>query len=125
VGVRQLGELEAAVMDRLWARGEPATVRQVLDTFTGERELAYTTVMTVMDKLHRKGLLARERVGRAWRYHPTSSREDYTAGLLQQVLETTDDRAAALMRFVERMPPAEVRDLRSALDRARRGRGRP
>jgi len=60
-----LGELERAVMAQLWSADGPLTVRDVHDHL--ERELAYTTVMTVMDNLHRKGQLQRQRDGRAWR----------------------------------------------------------
>ena len=62
--MRQLGELEAVIMDRLWQRGTPALVREVLDDLRHDRPLAYTTVMTVMETLHRKGWLRRHRDGR-------------------------------------------------------------
>jgi Penicillinase repressor len=51
--MRQFGELEAVIMDRLWDRGKPALVREVLDDLRKDRPLAYTTVMTVMENLHR------------------------------------------------------------------------
>jgi predicted transcriptional regulator len=60
--VRQFGELEAVIMDRLWERGRPALVREVLDDLRGDRPLAYTTVMTVMENLYRKGWLRRRRI---------------------------------------------------------------
>lgn len=101
--MRQLGELEAAVMDRLWSWNRPTRVREVLDDLRAERDLAYTTVMTVMDNLHRKGLLARERDGRAYRYRPTASREEHTAALMEQTLAAGGDRGAVLLRFVRRM----------------------
>jgi predicted transcriptional regulator len=122
VGVRQLGELEAAVMDRLWSWDRPTSVREVLADLRDQRDLAYTTVMTVMDNLHRKGLLARERDGRAYRYRPTGSREEYTAALMEQALATGGDRTAALLSFVQRMEPAEIAVLRQALDSAGRRR---
>jgi predicted transcriptional regulator len=71
--MRQFGELEAEIMDRLWAWSRPALVREVVDDLNRDRPLAYTTVMTVMENLHRKGWLRRERDGRAWRYEPTGS----------------------------------------------------
>jgi predicted transcriptional regulator len=120
--VRRLGELEAVVMDRLWSWDRPASVREVLDELNRERDLAYTTVMTVMDNLHRKGLLAREREGRAYLYRPTASREEHTAELMEAALATGGDRTAALLRFVNRMDPAEVAALRKALDAAGRRR---
>lgn len=122
--MRKLGELEAVVMDRLWAWDRPSSVREVLGELNQERDLAYTTVMTVMDNLHRKGLLVRHRDGRAYRYQPASSREEYTAALMEQALATGGDPAAVLLRFVDRMDPAEVAALRKALNAAgRRNRG--
>lgn len=56
-----LGALERAVMDQLWDQGEPQTVRQVHDGLRTERELAYTTVMTVLQRLARKGLVTQLR----------------------------------------------------------------
>lgn len=58
------GELEAVVMDTVWSAAEPVSVRQVREVIAAEREIAYTTVMTTMDNLHRKGWLDRERHGR-------------------------------------------------------------
>src|ERR1700760_727661 len=85
--MRQFGELEAVIMDRLWDRGRPALVREVLDDLRKDRPLAYTTVMTVMENLHRKGWLRRERDGRAWRYEPAGSRSGHTAALMSAPLE--------------------------------------
>jgi predicted transcriptional regulator len=113
--VRQLGQLEAAVMQHLWSAGEPVSVRAMLDTLTQERPLAYTTVMTVMDNLHSKGLVVREKQGKAYLYTPTTSREEHTAEVLQEVLADSDDRTAALMHLVGRMDPSEAADLLAAL----------
>ena len=113
--VRQLGQLEAAVMERLWSWQRPATVREVLADLQQERDIAYTTVMTVMDNLHRKGVLGRELHGRAYRYHPLQSRDEHVAALMGQLLAGSSDRAAALLHFVEQMPPGEVERLRAAL----------
>ena len=114
---RQLGELEAVVMDRLWTWERPTTVREVLDDLVEDRKLAYTTVMTVMDNLHRKGVLSREPDGRAYRYSPVRTRADHTADLIASVLSTSDDRTAPLLRFVEQMDPDELARLRAALER--------
>lgn len=113
---RQLGDLEAAVMNRLWAWERPTTVREVLEDLAEDRKLAYTTVMTVMDNLHRKGLLSREQDGRAYRYSPVHSRADHTAQLIASVLSTSQDRTAPLLRFVEQMEPDEVAQLKKSLD---------
>ncbi len=65
---RPLGELEDAVMTRVWQWNRPVTVREVLEDLQQERSIAYTTVMTVMDNLHQKGWVRREVEGRAYRY---------------------------------------------------------
>ncbi len=114
---RQLGELEAVVMDRLWSWQQSATVREVLDDLRPERKLAYTTVMTVMDNLHRKGLLSRVPEGRAYRYSAAHSRADHTAELIASALATSEDRTAPLLRFVEQMDADELEVLRASLAR--------
>lgn len=89
--VRPFGDLEAAVMQVLWDRDSPATVRDVLGSLRTPRALAYTTVMTVLDNLHRKGEVAREMSGRAWVYRPVRSRAEHSAALLQDVLRAGGD----------------------------------
>ena len=117
--MRQLGELEAVVMDRLWQWGRSALVREVVDDLRKDRPLAYTTVMTVMENLHRKGWLRRHRDGRAWRYEPAGSRSAYTAALMSNALATSTDRRTALAHFVLQMSPHDAALLRLALDQAR------
>jgi predicted transcriptional regulator len=118
--MRRFGDLEAAIMDRLWERGRPALVREMLDDLREDRALAYTTVMTVMDNLYRKGWLRRQRDGRAWRYEPTGSRSGYTAALMNEALETSADRRKALAHFALQMSPHDAAVLREALDEALR-----
>lgn len=119
-GVRAFGELEAAIMDQVWAAGRPVLVREIHDGLRPEREPAYNTVLTVVEILYRKGWLARDKDGRAYRYRPTASREDYTAGLMGEVFDTSTDRLATLRLFMERIDPAEADELRAMLDQARR-----
>jgi predicted transcriptional regulator len=114
--MRQFGELEAVIMDRLWEWGRPALVREVVDDLSRDRSIAYTTVMTVMENLHRKGWLRRQRDGRAWRYEPTGSRSGYTAGLMNEALATNPDRRNALAHFVLQMSPHDAALLREALE---------
>lgn len=113
--MRQLGQLEAVVMERLWSYGRPVPVREVLEDLQRDRTIAYTTVMTVMDNLHRKGLLTREMARRAYRYQPTQTREQHNAAVMGEVLAGSSDRAATLLHFLEQMPPDEVARLREAL----------
>jgi predicted transcriptional regulator len=117
--MRRFGELEAVIMDRLWEQGRPMLVREMVENLHAERPLAYTTVMTVMENLHRKGWLRRDRDGRAWRYEPTGSRSGYTAALMNEALTTSSDRRTALAHFVLQMSPHDAELLREALDRAR------
>ena len=117
--MRQFGELEAVIMDRLWQSGRPVLVREVLDDLRKDRPLAYTTVMTVMENLHRKGWLRRERDGRAWRYEPTRSRSAYTVELMSDALGTSTDRRTALAHFVLQMSPHDAELLQQALDQVR------
>ncbi len=114
--MRPFGDLEASIMDLLWERDSPALVREIVDELNHERPLAYTTVMTVMENLHRKGWLRRERDGRAWRYEPTGSRSGYTTALMNDALDTDPDRRTALAHFVLQMSPQDAALLRQALD---------
>ena len=89
-------------------------------TCSGRREPAYNTVLTEVEILYRKGWLARERDGRAYRYQATASREDYTAGLMGEAFAASTDRLATLRRFVEHIDPAEAEELRAMLEQAGR-----
>ncbi|MGP3955272.1 BlaI/MecI/CopY family transcriptional regulator [Nonomuraea sp. 3N208] len=113
--MRGLGELESTIMDRMWARRRPAAVREVLEELRQERDIAYTTVMTVMDKLHTKGLLKRQAVGRAYVYEPVASKEAYTADLMRSALAGSGNQAATLVHFLERLTPEETTALEAAL----------
>lgn len=81
--VEPLGLLEAWVMDVAWRKG-PVTAREVTDAQRGRRR-AYTTIMTTMDRLHKKGLLAREKDGLAWRYTPKMTREELERSLADEL----------------------------------------
>ncbi|GIJ28793.1 penicillinase repressor [Micromonospora qiuiae] len=111
---RSLGPLESEVMNRLWAADAPLTVRQMVDSLTG-KGLAYTTVMTVLDNLHRKGWAQRELVGRAYRYRPRIGREEHISQVMADALSSAGDQHAALARFVETMSPEEAALLRAIL----------
>jgi predicted transcriptional regulator len=115
---RPFGDLEAAVMDLLWSAGRPLVVRDVVELMQPDRSPAYTTVMTVMDNLHRKGWLRRDRDGRAWRYEPALTRQAYTAQLMHEALAVSDDRAGVLARFVEEINPDDAAALAAALQEA-------
>ncbi|MGC0251366.1 BlaI/MecI/CopY family transcriptional regulator [Pseudactinotalea sp. Z1748] len=117
-----MGELESAIMAQLWAADGPCTVREVHEALTPDRPLAYTTVMTVLDRLAKKGLLTQERQGRAFRYSPSRTREQLTADLMLDALGGTTEpaqRVAALQQFVGRVSPREAEAIRAALDTQR------
>jgi predicted transcriptional regulator len=115
---RPFGDLEATVMELLWGAERPLLVREVVDLMRPQRTLAYTTVMTVLDNLHRKGWLRRQREGRAWRYEPVLSRQSYTAQLMREALAVSNDRAGVLARFVEEIDPEDAAALAEALHSA-------
>ena len=110
-------------MDVVWDTPTAVTVRDVLDRLVRQRQLAYTTVMTVMDNLHRKGILRRTKDGRAWLYEPTASRSEYTAQVMHDVLQSAHDQTAAMTHFVAAMSEEESQALRALL-RRRPGRKR-
>ena len=118
--MRGLGALEAAVMDVLWNAEAPLSVRGVLEGLTWPKPLAYTTVMTVLDNVHRKGYVERSMQGRAYLYHPKVARGEAAADAIRQVLNDAVDPEAVLMHFASTVTDEEVRVLRSGLDRRNR-----
>ncbi|AVM00821.1 penicillinase repressor [Gordonia iterans] len=114
-----LGDLERAVMDALWASPTPQTVRQVHAELAKTRTLAYTTVMTVLQRLAKKDLVTQIRDDRAHRYTASRPREDLVASIMVDALRATDaagSRHAALVSFVGRVGADEAAALREALD---------
>jgi len=101
--MRGFGELEAEVMHRVWAHDGPVTVRELFDELRTRRAIAYTTVMSTMDNLHRKGWLAREKDGKAYRYTAVASREEYSARLMREAMAEAGDTEAVLSHFVAQM----------------------
>ncbi|MFD6950787.1 CopY family transcriptional regulator [Nocardiopsis sp. TSRI0078] len=123
--MKGLGELEAAIMDALWRSDEPLSVRRVRETMVYDREVAYTTVMTVANILFHKGLLDREKSGRAWMYWPRESHAEYTARMMDEVLNTGPDPGATLLSFVERFSDEDMAHFHRLLSQARGRRGVP
>jgi predicted transcriptional regulator len=80
-----LGALEREVLECLWRRGAETSVRDVHEAFGGTH--AYTTLMTTLDRLYRKGLLARRKDGRAFLYEPRLSRAEFEQGIKEDLLE--------------------------------------
>jgi predicted transcriptional regulator len=115
--MRGFGDLEAVIMHRVWDHGSPVTVRELFDELARERTIAYTTVMTTMDNLHRKGWLARSKEGKAYRYTATASREEYSARLMREALDDGGDTQAVLSHFVAQMDGEESEMLRAVVRR--------
>jgi predicted transcriptional regulator len=115
--VRGFGDLEAVIMDRLWARDVPVTVRDLFEELREERNIAYTTVMSTMDNLYRKGWLARERDGKAYRYTAVATREEYSARLMREAMAGAGDTEAVLSHFVAQMDGTESAALRAVLEK--------
>jgi predicted transcriptional regulator len=113
----RVGELEGAVMAVLWDAPAGATAREVSDRLAGP-ELAITTVLTMLDRLQHKGLVTRERDGRAHRYSATHSRAEFLSGLMTDALNSSDDRGAVLARFIGTIGPAEHDALRDLLGKS-------
>lgn len=115
------GELEARVMDILWASDVAMTPRDVHDVLRRRRQgVAYTTVMTILVRLWQKGMLNRDESGRAYAYEPVATRVEWTAQRMREVLRGAGDRDAALTHFVRSMDAREAAQLRRALERRRR-----
>ncbi|MGH3658485.1 MAG: BlaI/MecI/CopY family transcriptional regulator [Micromonosporaceae bacterium] len=121
--MKEFGDLESAIMDTLWAADRPLSVREVREHMHYDRAVAYTTVMTVAGILFRKGLLQRDKTGRAWRYWPRETRAEHAARLMGEVLATGGDRKVTMVRFIERFSDEEVTRLHDVLAEARTRRG--
>ena len=129
--LNKLGDLERAVMDQVWAlseSGEPSvTVREVHEALSASRDLAYTTVMTVMGRLADAGLLVKERAGRAFLYAAAGTREELTASSMLGHLHglPSADRRAAMLHFLDDATADEIADLQAALAEVERRHGQP
>jgi predicted transcriptional regulator len=111
-GLRKLlGDLEADIMEAVWARGEGLiTVRDILSDLEPKRELAYTTVMTVMGNLAKKGLLKAEKAGKAHLYLATQTRDAFTEAAVARVVnELLKDFAGPAMAHFSRVMGEEKR----------------
>ena len=115
--MRGFGDLESVIMQMIWDHGRPVTVRELFDELSQDRVIAYTTVMSTMDNLHRKGWLTRAKEGKAYRYTATASREEYSARLMRDALAGGGDTEAVLSHFVAEIGGEESKVLRSVVQR--------
>ncbi|MEU2421042.1 BlaI/MecI/CopY family transcriptional regulator [Streptomyces sp. NPDC007851] len=100
-GRRARGELESDVLAALWSADGPQTARRVQERLPGD--LAYTTVLTILSRLHDKGMLVRHREGRGYAYEPARDEASHTAQRMHSLLEGGSDRQAVLARFVSEL----------------------
>lgn len=115
------GELEAQVMDALWDANDWLTPRDVQSVIaTPRRQLAYTTVMTILVRLWNKGMLERRAAGRAFEYRPVATRDEWTAQRMHELLEASGDRQLTLHRFVDAISAREATQLKRVLDSRKR-----
>jgi len=105
---RLLGHREACIMEVLWGR-KNVSVREIHQEIAKTEELAYTTVMTITDRLYKKGLLSRNKEGKSYRYTPKNSRESFITSCVGRVLDSfvPDMNRAALSHFVDSLASAQ------------------
>ncbi|MEP6464071.1 MAG: BlaI/MecI/CopY family transcriptional regulator [Frankiaceae bacterium] len=116
---RRAGELEGEVLAALYAAEGPLLPAEVQRALGGD--LAYTTVLTILTRLHTKGLARRLPVGRAYAYCPTHTQVQSVARQMRTLLDLGADRAAVLAQFVEELDAEEERLLERLLEE----RGKP
>jgi predicted transcriptional regulator len=109
-------------MDLLWSTDRPLTANELRDglmdpTATVTKPLATTTILTVLSRLEQKGFVTRDRSSRPHGYTAVSSKAEHTAELMHEVLGTTSDRTATLVRFIGDVSPQEAQTLRALLER--------
>jgi predicted transcriptional regulator len=113
--LREFGQLESAIMDVIWSQNRSMLVREVRERLHYSRPVAYTTVMTVMTILHGKGVLRREKHGRAWRYWAAEQRAEHDARLMAEILRSGDDHQLTLREFLSRATADELETIRAAV----------
>ena len=110
---RAPGELEGEVLAVLWAAGEPTGAGGVREQVAGDP--AYTTVLTILTRLHDKGMVTRERAGRGYLYSPVRDEAGHAAAGMRDLLEHGGDRAAVLARFVSELAAEDEKLLEQLL----------
>lgn len=123
-----LGDAELEVLKVLW-EGGPKTVREVLEVLRGQgRDLAYTTVLTMMTRLEAKGVVASNKSGQAYVYRARVSREritrDRMRGLIEQLFNGTPGSLVLALMQSERFTPGEIAEFRALIERLDSERGR-
>jgi predicted transcriptional regulator len=116
---RQQGELEGEVMNVLWNASGSLTSQEILETINnGERDLALTTILTVLSRLVDKGMVKRTAgTGRSFNFTSTESREKHSAKLMIGLLSDTSNPALTFAQFTSGLTPKQLEALREALDK--------
>ena len=117
---RGMGELEREVMSVLWDGDDWLTPRMVLDRLDLDPPVVYSTVMTILRRLWKKGVVNRQRAGKAFSYRPVVGQGEQTAARMTELLEATGDPEAALTHFLASLDVRRRRQLRKLLDDRRR-----
>jgi predicted transcriptional regulator len=118
------GPLELRMLDALWSRRDAVVVRELMDEFP---DIAYTTIMTTLDRLYRKGFLTRERSGRAYAYRPVETRDQVATGIASRALTSlmpSDPRSirTLLSTFVDEVGRRDASLLDELAEEVRRRR---
>ncbi|GJM36704.1 MAG: penicillinase repressor [Acidimicrobiales bacterium] len=116
---RPMGSLEAAVLDVLWSIDDPLKPGDVLDRLDIDPPVAYSTVLTILRRLWKKRLVTRTKVGKAYLYRPTRSREEQVADAMAEAFAAATDPSVALGHFVEHLSPDQTTALKRLLGRRR------
>ncbi|WP_225983904.1 BlaI/MecI/CopY family transcriptional regulator [Epidermidibacterium keratini] len=112
---RAWGELERDILRRLWAHAAPLSAKEIQQELPGETP-AYTTVLTILDRLREKGLVDRlEESPRKVRFAATRSAAEYASDSMHDALDALDDRNAALLKFAGNLADDDVALLQQAL----------
>ena len=110
-----LGPLQADALNVLWDSGGWLTPGEVHERLTKDRDLAYTTVMTVLVHLGEKGFAERRKDGRAFAYHAVQSREEHAASVMASTLKGARNKPMVLTNFVEQLDAKQRTQLRRML----------
>lgn len=114
-----LGELEERIMENLWQQENSVSVRQVHESLLNQKSLAYTTVMTVLDRLAKKGVVSRERDGRAWLYRASLSRSDLVVkAMVESFAQAGEAGDEVLERFVASLDEQQRAAVRAMAQRS-------
>ncbi|OEJ35389.1 BlaI/MecI/CopY family transcriptional regulator [Streptomyces subrutilus] len=113
----QLGDLERTVLDCLWRFDHPRTVREVHEELAMSRRIAYTTVLTTLQRLARKGLVKQDSQARAHLFSAVATREALFAELMTDALGIAGDDHEAMLRFVDVISPEARQALADTLGR--------